>query len=341
MVSQPRISFGLIVLNGEPFLRYNLRALYPFAHQIIIVEGAVLAAAGTATADGHSTDGTLAELKRFKAMEDPEGKIEIIERDGFWSEKLEQSQAYASRATGDYLWQVDVDEFYQPADMAGIIYLLNRRPEITQISFPQITFWARPDYITDGWYLRRNAKEINRIFKWGPGFLYRSHRPPVVVDSQGNDCRELAWVRAAEMAQRGIYMYHYSLIFPQQVRDKCAYYQAADWVQRDQFQVWAAESFFSLHRPYRVHNVYHYPSWLERYTRLAPPQIERLFSDIQAGELQVELRPTADIEVLLASMKYRIGRLILKILEPPATLLIRLRRSLRGKSARDKNGSSR
>ena len=35
----PRISFGIIVLNGEPFTRYNLRALYPFAHQIIVAEG--------------------------------------------------------------------------------------------------------------------------------------------------------------------------------------------------------------------------------------------------------------------------------------------------------------
>ena len=35
--------------------------------------------------------------------------------DGFWpGEKDEQSRAYASRATGDYLWQVDVDEFYRP-----------------------------------------------------------------------------------------------------------------------------------------------------------------------------------------------------------------------------------
>ena len=35
----PRISFGMIVLNGEPFVRYNLRAIYPFAYEIIIVEG--------------------------------------------------------------------------------------------------------------------------------------------------------------------------------------------------------------------------------------------------------------------------------------------------------------
>ena len=100
----PRLTFGLIILNGQPFIRYNLRALYPFAHQIIVVEGAAPGAAEVATADGHSTDGSLAELYRFQAEEDPEQKIEIVTKDGFWSEKDEMSQAYAVRATGDYLW---------------------------------------------------------------------------------------------------------------------------------------------------------------------------------------------------------------------------------------------
>jgi hypothetical protein len=117
----PKITFGLIVLNGEPFTRYNLRALYPFAHQIIVAEGASPKAAHVATPDGHSIDGTLDILRRFKAEEDPEDKIIIVTAEdeghpnGFWpGEKDEQSQAYAKRATGDWLWQVDIDEFYQP-----------------------------------------------------------------------------------------------------------------------------------------------------------------------------------------------------------------------------------
>src|SRR4051812_229996 len=54
-----RITFGMIVLNGEPFIKHNLRALYPFAHQIIVAEGACPGAASAATADGHSLDTTL------------------------------------------------------------------------------------------------------------------------------------------------------------------------------------------------------------------------------------------------------------------------------------------
>src|SRR3546814_19343546 len=70
----PRITFGMIVLNGEPFLRYNLRSLYPYAHQIIVAEGAAPGARNIATPQGHSRDGTLEVLRRFKQEEDPEDK---------------------------------------------------------------------------------------------------------------------------------------------------------------------------------------------------------------------------------------------------------------------------
>ena len=88
----PRITFGIIVLNGEPFIRYCLRQLYPHAHEIIVVEGGSRKAISFAP-DAHSTDGTLEALNAFKREEDPEGKLTVITRDGFWSEKDEQSQA--------------------------------------------------------------------------------------------------------------------------------------------------------------------------------------------------------------------------------------------------------
>ena len=61
-----KISFGLIVLNGYPFITYNLKSIYPFAHEIIVVEGACPSASNVATFDGHSIDGTLQLLYDFK-----------------------------------------------------------------------------------------------------------------------------------------------------------------------------------------------------------------------------------------------------------------------------------
>ncbi|HEY4190008.1 MAG TPA: FkbM family methyltransferase, partial [Candidatus Limnocylindrales bacterium] len=88
--ARPRVTFGVIVLNGEPFTRHTLRSIYPFAHEIIVAEGAAPGARNIATADGHSRDGTLDALRQFAAEEDPEGKVRIVTAEdeghpnGFW-----------------------------------------------------------------------------------------------------------------------------------------------------------------------------------------------------------------------------------------------------------------
>lgn len=144
-----RFTFGMIVLNGEPFIKYNLRALYPFAHQIIVVEGANYNSTHCATVGGHSLDETMKILREFKDFEDPENKVVIVTAEdeghpnGFWpGEKDEQSQAYAKRATGNWLWQIDVDEFYMESDMRSIIKMLEEDPSISTISLPEIPLWG-------------------------------------------------------------------------------------------------------------------------------------------------------------------------------------------------------
>jgi hypothetical protein len=316
MKDLPRITFGMIVLNGRPFVRYNLRALYPFAHEIIVVEGATPGAASVATPDGHSTDGTLETLYRFKAEEDPENKVQIVVRDGFWSEKDEESQAYAQRATGDYLWQVDIDEFYHPRDIQAVLNMLQNDPSISAIAFREIKFWGGFDYIVDGWRSRRGSEIYHRLFKWGAGYRYVTHRPPTVYDPQGRDLRHLKWINGYELARRGIFLYHYSLVFPKQVIEKCEYYSDAAWARRLEAREWAQEVFLKLQNPYRVHNVYELPSWLERFVGDHSPQIEALRADLKAGRLDIVARPTDDIERLLQSPRYQLGRVALKSLEP-------------------------
>lgn len=313
----PKVTFGIIVLNGEPFVRYNLRALYPFAHQIIVVEGAAPAAAAIATSDGHSTDSTLKTLQDFKAQEDTEDKLIIVTAedeghpDGFWpGEKNEQSMAYANRATGDYLWQVDVDEFYKPQDMVTVLNTLRENPAITTISFNQITFWGGFDFTTDGWYLHRGwcARGIHRVFKWGTNYRYVTHRPPTILNERGQDLRNLQWLDGSATAKQGLFMYHYSLVFPKQVLEKCAYYGQADWTQSSSAQQWAENNYLQLKDPYRVHNVYDYPSWLQRFVGKHPPQIDALRRDIEVKRVTIGLRRTDDIEKLLHSPIYIWGR---------------------------------
>lgn len=314
---RPRVSFGIIVLNGEPFTRYCLRSLYPFAHEIIVVEGAAPGAAGVATPDGHSTDGTLEALRRFQAEEDPEGKVRLITRDGFWSEKDEQSQAYAREATGDYLWQVDIDEFYTPEAMSAVLRLLARRPEVTAVSFRELKFWGWFDYTVDGWYSRRGANLYHRLFRWGPGYSYVTHRPPTVADEQGRNLRDLGYLSGDELAEQGVFLYHYALLLPKQVLNKSTYYGKAAWAGRPESQRWAEECWLRLGRPYRVHNMYAYPSWLERFAGEHPPQAAALRAAMEAGLVGEARRATDDIEGLLRSPWYALGRAALRALDRP------------------------
>jgi hypothetical protein len=324
--SLSRITFGMIVLNGEPFVEFNLRALYPFAHQIIVVEGSAPAAANTATAAGHSLDGTMQALLDFKAHEDPEDKLLIVTAEdegypnGFWpGEKHEQSQAYAKRATGNWLWQVDVDEFYQPQDMHWIASELLARSDAQAVSFKQIQFWGGLNYHVDGWYLRHYGGAVfHRLFRWEPGYTYTTHRPPSVVDRDGADLRRLGHVTAKEMARRGIYLYHYSLVFPDQVEAKSRYYSNVAWGAFGKMNEWAQKDFGELRNPYRVHNVYRYPSWLERYQGSHPPQIVAMWQEIgrDSSGNSVPVRRTDDIERTLASRPYALRRFGLKVAGP-------------------------
>lgn len=327
VTDSPKLTFGMIVLNGEPFIAYNLRALYPFAHQIIVVEGASPSASAIASSDGHSTDSTLETLRHFKETEDPDGKITIITAedegyaDGFWpGEKDAQSRAYAARATGDYLWQVDVDEFYRAGDMRAVIDLLAGDPSVTAISFEQITFWGGFDYLCDGWYLRSGAGTYHRLFKWGAGYRYAAHRPPTVLDDQGRNLRNINWLDGSATARLGIRLFHYSLVFPKQVVDKSAYYGAAGWANRGGAEDWVKDVFLELNSPYRVHNVFTQPSWLKRFRGEHPETVTAMRADILDGRLQVETRDTTDIEDILNTASYRLSRGLLKAAFPLANL---------------------
>jgi hypothetical protein len=323
----PRITFGMIVFNGEPFIGYNLRAIYLFAHQIIVVEGAAPAAKSVASASGHSLDGTLETLRRFKAEEDIESKVTIVTAEdeghpnGFWpGEKDEMSQVYARRATGNYLWQVDCDEFYLPKDIQYIINLLKDDPNIQALSFIVKTFWGSLDYFVDGYFLLNGANVFHRLFSWKPGYRYITHRPPTVVDENGKDLRMKKHITADGMARRGIYLYHYELLFPKQVIEKCRYYACADWTSvLQQADDWANKCYLTIAKPFRVHMAYQHLSWLERFKGEHPPQVTQMIASVASGVYEkVELRRIDDVESLLSDHVYCLKRGILKMVVPIA-----------------------
>lgn len=328
----PKITFGIIVLNGEPFIRYCLRSVYRFAYEIIVVEGGHEDAKTVCTTDGHSIDNTLETLYKFKKEEDNENKLTIVTRNGFWPKKDElgrkrtpQSRAYAEIATGDFLWQIDIDEFYKEEDMLSIIKMLNDDHSITAVSFKQKSFWGGIDYLSESYALLRNKGGWNRIFKWGAGYKYITHEPPTVSDEKGTDLHEKHWISGEKMKRKNIFMYHYSLLFPWQVEQKVKVYKDEDPEYAGILQ-WAENNYFKIENPFRIHNIYDLPSWLERFKGTHPEQVICMMRDIREGKVDAKLRRTDDVELLLKSKKYRLNIVLLKIWNPLEQVLTQLYR---------------
>jgi hypothetical protein len=344
-----KVTFGIIALNAQPFLVYNLRAIYPFAHEIIVVEGAVRTAAAISSSDGHSVDDTVRMLEAFQRDEDPDKKIRIVYAtdegyaDGFWPEKDEMSQAYAERATGDWLWQVDSDEFYLKEDMAEILVVLEKHPDIDTISFPYIEFFGSFDSsITGTWHLKEYPL-CHRVFKWRPGYSYTSHRPATVADENGIDLRSKNWMFTPERGDKPIYMLHYSYVLPKQAELKVGYYSSVDWT--DAFrenQLWLEKSYFGLKSPmFLGEKGWPNLQWLEAYTGDHPPQIQQLRQDLVAGKVEQPLRRTDDIKRLLASPLYGIqktlARIFLSLFWPVRQLWKKIRHTLASGSSKSQS----
>ena len=310
-MSFPKITFGIIVLNGEPFTRYCLRSVYPFAHEIIVVEGGHEDTRSVSTDDGHSVDGTLETLLRFKKEEDPDNKVQIITKNGFWPKSDEtgthrtpQSQAYADKATGDYLWQIDIDEFYRAEDIRFIIRMLRDDPSITAVTFPSRNFWGDPSYIIDGWKLRRGSEYIHRLFKWGEGYKYLSHEPPTVIDEKGRDLRTVHWIKGSTLKRKGIFMYHYPQLFPWQVRQKTMVYKDEKPDNCSEILEWAEKNYFKITNPFNIERHYWMPSWLEQYKGEHPAEVIQMMGDVKSGIINAEVRENSDVEKILSKRKY-------------------------------------
>jgi len=316
----PRVTFGIIALNAEPFIRYCIRALYPHAYQIIVVEGAVKKARDVATADGHSLDTTRETLNAVKANEDPEGKLTVISQDGFWPDKVIMSHAYTDLAAGDYLWQVDSDEFYRDRDIDTLRCWIAADPSIDGATFRWRLFWGNECYLTDGWYLRTHAGDVNRLFRWEPGFYYDHYgkhpNGPTVTTPEGYRLNDGHWLSASYLAQCGIYLYHFSLVFPEQVLNKAKGYVAgvSPGVDNSQMYDWAQRNWLSLQNPFRVHNRYQFIAWLQRYRGPIPHQAAQMFADIRAGRLQWPMRDMQDAERIERSPGYRLKRATLRLM---------------------------
>ncbi|MHC4498731.1 MAG: glycosyltransferase, partial [Planctomycetota bacterium] len=221
----PKFSFVMIVLNGIPLIEYSLKSIYDFAHEIIIVEGAVQDCMFAANADGSSKDGTVQFIKSFP---DPANKIKLIQ--GKWPEKCEMQNEALKYVTGNYVWLIDSDEVYKRQDLEKLREILKQDPSITQVNFIPDNFWKGLDYTFVSHKFFEEPYHYRRLFKYQPGALFTSHRPPTMLWPGSKKTTEnMHLLDGKTTRQMGIVLYHYSYVLDKQAKQKIELYHRYGW----------------------------------------------------------------------------------------------------------------
>lgn len=211
-----KIAFGMIVFEGDYVLKQCLSQIYDYASQILIAEGPVRywQDLGKIT----SEDNTNKILDEFP---DPENKIKVVH--GQFEEKDDQSNAYMNLINDniDYLWMIDSDEIYKKEDIEKTIKFLEQHSP-TSVGVRSISFFGGFDRHLTGFEL--NPDNFLRIFKYQPNCDWLTHRPPTINYRGSVERKHIN--SEVFLSMTGVQMYHYSYVFPDQVRKKVAYYKA-------------------------------------------------------------------------------------------------------------------
>lgn len=248
----PKVSFIYIVLNGMPFIEFSIKAVYGYAHEIIVIEGAVEQCLFAANADGSSVDGTVTAIKNYP---DPDAKIHFVQ--GIWPEKLEMHNRALELVTGDYVWLVDSDEVYKGDDVSRVCKMLFQDPTIVRVDFIPDNFWKGFDYIFISDKFLEEPCHYRRLFKFLPGMRFISHRPPTVAGETGRI------VSGNETRGMGIYPYHYSYVLWSQVCQKIELYHRYGWGMQWEVNLdeWYREMFLKWTPDNREVLEERYPVW--------------------------------------------------------------------------------
>jgi len=213
-----KIAFGMIVFEGDYVLKECLEQVYPFATQILIAEGPVKywQEKGKTTSEDKTND-------ILHSFPDPENKIKIVH--GQFNEKDEQCNAYVKylREDIDYLWNLDSDEIYKTKDIQKTIEFLEREKP-TSVGVRSKSFYGGFEHYLTGFELNRD--NFLRIFRIVNGSKWLTHRPPTIEYPKNANIIQKHVDSDTFFKQTGVEMYHYSYVFPSQVKNKIQYYKA-------------------------------------------------------------------------------------------------------------------
>lgn len=227
-----KISYMMLVFNAirtlpKGMLEKNLRRIHDQAHEIFIIEGASRSDMLKYTKDGRSTDGTIELINNLK-KELP--KIRLIQKEGFWDGKNEMCKSIAGKVTGDYIFQLDSDEFYHEDEFPLLLQILEDRKPFA-VHFYAYHFFGDFDNCIDknsgGSWVNSTELSWGRIFKNLPGkSMWIEHRPPTYLYNDNIICNNQPNILTSlDTFNMGIHMYHYSYVTREQASFKKTFYR--------------------------------------------------------------------------------------------------------------------
>lgn len=272
-----KISYAMNVLNGVPFIKYQLDSIYKHAHEIIIIEGAYKKFAH-ASLGGRSKDETLSIIESYP---DTQGKIKLITREGFYDERKDMCNEFFKYATGDVIWQVDVDEFYSDETHRYVKYLFCNDEKLDQVSFKFFDYYGGFDYIIEGY--DESLLDVVRVSRIFPGMSWLSQRPPT-LELGGEELIPRKKIDGSAMFLKGHVMHNATMLFDAQVQDKFEYYSVM-WpagVAGD--QSWFQLSWRNFELKFCVAGMLNALTFVVPRVSVLPEALSQMESDISGGK---------------------------------------------------------
>ena len=293
-----KISYAMNVVNGEPFIKYQLDSIYKFAYEIIIVEGAYKKFAH-ATNNGRSKDKTLEIIRSYPDIED---KIKLIVNKGYYEDRMEMCNEFLKHISGDIIWQVDADEFYKEETHTHIYELFKNDDELDMVSFNFQDYFASTEYFISG-NEHLHLDDVNRVHRFNQGETWKSQRPPTFLDKNGKDKVIKKKIDGPTLMSQGHIMHHGTMMFDDQIKDKFKYYSMLFNVNKPTF--WYKNVWINFNNKFGVAGFKYNITYLKRNNMTPPKDLLAMMADIENGKISnFKLRNNEDIENFISSFSY-------------------------------------
>ena len=126
--------------------------------------------------NGKSVDASARMLQLYK---NKYHNIEVIEKEGLWDGKVDMFNAALEHVTEDcWLWQIDIDEYWNKAQMDGAEAVLDNVG--ADVGTFACDYLLSDDIIVRGTWGESIQHGYRRLWKYEPGRKFLSHEPPII-----------------------------------------------------------------------------------------------------------------------------------------------------------------